>query len=181
MYKPNKDRYDLHNLKKKDISLFDITEEMEVDCSTIDESLKELNIEFLDFLKIDTQGAELEILKGLGNYLPLMLKLETQVAPIYEGVPNWGELIDFLYKKNYMVCEWTEIGTHSTRSPAEMDMFFIPNYLTKYGKELILSSENAFISLMLIFGHIKLLQTISMKLNFSNEFLLKKLKDKFFH
>ena len=80
-----------------------------------------------------------------------------------------------------MVCEWTEIGTHSTRSPAEMDMFFIPNYLTKYGKELILSRENAFISLMLIFGHIKLLQTISMKLNFSNEFLLKKLKDKFFH
>jgi len=34
---------------------------------------------------------------------------------------------------------------------------------------------------MLIFGHIKLLQKISEKLNFSANLEIKKIKDKFFH
>ena len=80
-----------------------------------------------------------------------------------------------------MTCEWIEIGPHVTKSPVEMDMIFIPNYLNDLGKKLILSREKEFISLMLIFGHIKMLQVISEKLNFSENFEVQKLKDKFFH
>ena len=181
MYKPSKDNYDLYNFKKKDFSLFDITNEMEVECITADDSLNKLNIKHLDFLKIDTQGSELEILKGLGEYRPLMIKVEVQVVPMYEDVPNWSELVNYLYKINYMTCEWVEIGPHLTRSPVEMDMIFIPNYLNDLGKKLILSREKAFASLMLIFGYIKLLQVISEKLNFSTNLELQKTKDKFFH
>ena len=181
MYKPSKDNYDLYNFKKKDFSLFDITNEIEVECTTVNDSLNKLNIKHLDFLKIDTQGSELEILKGLGEYRPLMIKVEAQVVPMYEDVPSWGELMNYLYKINYMTSEWIEIGPHLTRSPVEMDMIFIPNYLNNLGKKLILSREKAFISLMLIFGHIKLLQTISEKLNFSTNLELQKTKDKFFH
>ena len=180
MYKPNKSVLDLFGFKKKYFSQFDITEEIEVDCTTIEESLQELNIKHLDFLKIDTQGAELEILKGLGDYFPLMMKIETQVIPMYEKLPNWSELINHLYKLNYMTCEWIEIGSHSTRSPAEMDMIFIPNYSSEAGKKIILSREKEFISLMLIFGHIKFLQNISTKLNFSIDSDIQKLKDNFF-
>ena len=180
MYKPNKSVLDLFGFKKKDFSQFDITEEIEVDCTTIEESLQELNIKHLDFLKIDTQGAELEILKGLGDYFPLMMKIEAQVIPMYEKLPNWSELINHLYKLNYMTCEWIEIGSHSTRSPAEMDMIFIPNYSSEGGKKIILSREKEFISLMLIFGHIKFLQNISTKLNFSIDSDIQKLKDNFF-
>ena len=180
MYKPSKDNYDLYNFKKKDFSLFDITNEMEVECTTADDSLNKLNIKHLDFLKIDTQGSELEILKGLGEYRPLMIKVEVQVVPMYEDVPSWSELVNYLYKINYMTCEWKEIGSHSTRSPAEMDMLFIPNYLDDIGKKLIISRENEFISLMLIFGQIKLLQNISLKLNFAANSEIQKLKDKFF-
>jgi len=100
---------------------------------------------------------------------------------MYEQVPNWSELINHLYKLNYMTCEWIEIGGHLTRTPVEMDMIFIPNYFTEEGKKIILSREKEFISLMLIFGHIKLLQAISMKLNFSKNLEIQKLKDKFFH
>ena len=181
MYKPSKDNYDLYNFKKKDFSLFDITNEIEVECITANESLNKLNIKHLDFLKIDTQGSELEILKGLGEYRPLIIKVEAQVVPMYEDVPNWSELMNFLYKINYMTSEWVEIGPHLTRSPVEMDMIFIPNYLNDLGKKLILSREKAFVSLMLIFGHIKLLQIISEKLNFSTNLELQKTKDKFFH
>ena len=181
MYKPSKDNYDLYNFKKKDFSLFDITNEIEVECTTANESLNKLNIKHLDFLKIDTQGSELEILKGLGEYRPLIIKVEAQVVPMYEDVPNWSELMNYLYKINYMTSEWVEIGSHLTRSPVEMDMIFIPNYLNDLGKKLILSREKAFVSLMLIFGHIKLLKTISEKLNFSTNLELQKTKDKFFH
>ena len=173
--------YDLYNFKKKDFSLFNISEEIDVECITMKDSLKELNISHLDFLKIDTQGSELEILKGLGEYRPLMMKVEVQVVPMYENIPSWSELINHLYKINYMTCEWIEIGPHLTRSPVEMDMIFIPNYLSDLGKKIILSKEKEFVSLMLIFGHIKLLQVISEKLNFSANLEVQKLKDKFFH
>ena len=181
MYKPSKNNYDLYNFKKKDFSLFDVTKEIDVECTTVNDSLSELNIKHLDFLKIDTQGSELEILQGLGEYQPLMMKIEVQIVPMYENVPSWGKLINYLYKINYMTCEWIKIGPHITKSPVEMDMIFIPNYLNDLGKKLILSREKEFISLMLIFGHIKLLQVISEKLNFSENFEVQKLKDKFFH
>jgi len=181
MYKPNKNAYDLYNFKKKDLSLFEVSEEIEVECTTINESLNKLNIKNLDFLKIDTQGSEFEILKGLGNYLPLIMKIEVQLVPMYENMPNWTEITNHLYKLNYMTCEWTEIGSHLTRTPAEMDMIFIPNYMTEAGKKLIISREKEFISLMLIFGHIKLLQIISKKMNFSMNEEIQKLQDRFFH
>ena len=181
MYKPNKDVLNLYDFKKNNFSLFDVTDEIEVDCTTVKESLNKLEINNLDFLKIDTQGSELEILKGLGEYLPLMIKIEVQVVSMYEKVPYWSELLNHLYKLNYMTCEWTKIGPHLTRSPVEMDMIFVPNYMVDFGKKLILSREKEFVSLMLIFGHIKLLQIISANLNFSMNSEIQKLKDKFFH
>ena len=180
VYKPNKDGFDLYNYKKKNFSLFDVSEEIDIECTTVKESLNKLNIKHLDFLKIDTQGSELEILKGLGEYLPLLMKIEVQIVPMYENIPNWSELVNHLYKINYMTCEWIEIAPHLTRAPAQMDMIFIPNYLTDLGKKIILSREKQFVSLMLIFGHIKLLQLISEKLNFSANLELQKTKDKFF-
>ena len=181
LYKPNKDAYALYDLKKKNYPSFEVSNEIDIECTTIKESLDNLNIKKLDFLKIDTQGAEIEILKGLGNYLPLLLKIEVQIVPMYENIPDWSELINHLYKLNYMTCEWEEIGNHATHSPVEMDMLFIPNYLNHAGKELIMSRKNKFISLMLIFGQIKLLQIISTKLNFSETLEIEKLKDKFFY
>ena len=181
LYKPNKDAYALYDLKKKNYPSFEVSNEIDIECTTIKESLNNLNIKKLDFLKIDTQGAEIEILKGLGNYLPLLLKIEVQIVPMYENIPDWSELINHLYKLNYMTCEWEEIGNHATHSPVEMDMLFIPNYLNHAGKELIMSRKNKFISLMLIFGQIKFLQIISTKLNFSETLEIEKLKDKFFY
>ena len=80
-----------------------------------------------------------------------------------------------------MTCEWKQIGSHVTRSPAELDMFFIPNYLNDLGKNVILSREKEFTSLMLIFGQIKLLQTISKTLGFSKDLEIQSIGDKFFH
>jgi len=180
MYKPNPNVLSLYDFKEKDFPIFKVTDEIDIDCKTIKESLNKFKVNNLDFLKIDTQGSELEILKGMGEYFPLLMKIEAQIIPMYENVPNWGELVNHLQKINYMICECIEIGKHATRIPAEMDMIFIPNYLTEFGKKIILSREKEFISLMLIFGHIKLLQNISLKLNFATNSEIQKLEDKFF-
>ena len=180
LYEPNKKKFKLYNFKKKDFALFDVSKEVDIECTTINESLKKIEIKNLDFLKIDTQGSELEILKGLGEYRPLVMKIEIQVIPMYKNIPNWGELINYLYKINYMTSEWNEIGLHATRAPAEMDMIFVPNYLTESGSKIILSREKEFVSLMLIFGQIKLLQVISKELNLKADYELENLKDNFF-
>jgi hypothetical protein len=131
-------------------------------------------------LKIDTQGAELEILKGLGDYRPLLIKCEVQIFPMYKGVPSWTELVNFLEKLNYIVCDWKEIGSHATRTPVEMDMIFIPNFSKDIGKKSILERQNEFISLMLISGQIKILKKISKIINLGHSEDYMNVKDLYF-
>jgi FkbM family methyltransferase len=154
MYQPDPNLFDLHNIKKKDYINYKITNKVEVQCETLADSLNSLSIQKLDYLKIDTQGAELEILKGIGNFRPLIIKIESHIHSMYKEVPNWSELINFLYKLNYIVIDWKGIGSHSTRVPAEMDMVLIPNFNEENGKRIINQNEEKFISLMLIFGQI---------------------------
>ena len=180
MYEPNPDFFDLHKIKKKDYQNYNVTKEVEVHCETLNDSLSKLKIDKLDYLKIDTQGAELEILKGIGDYRPLLIKIESHIHSMYNNVPSWNELLDYLYKLNYVVIDWKGIGSHATRVPAEMDMIFIPNFNNGAGKKLILENEKIFISLMLIFGQISLLKIISQKNSFKSSDKINDLQDLFF-
>ena len=152
-----------------------------VECDTLSSNLNKINIDTLDYLKIDTQGAELEILKGIGSYRPLMIKCEAQIFPMYKNIYNWTEISNFLYKLDYIISDWREIGSHATRTPVEMDMVFIPNFLSDSGKKLIIGKEREFISLMLISGQIKLLKKISNILNLSYSEHYAKTRDKYFN
>ena len=180
MYQPDPNLFDLHNIKKKDYINYKITNKVEVQCETLADSLNSLSIQKLDYLKIDTQGAELEILKGIGNFRPLIIKIESHIHSMYKEVPNWSELINFLYKLNYIVIDWKGIGSHSTRVPAEMDMVLIPNFNEENGKRIINQNEEKFISLMLIFGQIELLKVISKKNKFTSLNKILKIKDLYF-
>ena len=180
MYEPNPDLFDLHKIKKKNYQNFNVTKKIEVNCETLSESLSKLKINKLDYLKIDTQGAELEILKGLGDYRPLLIKIEAHVHTMYKNVPSWSELLDCLYKLNYLVIDWKGIGSHVTRIPAEMDMIFIPNFNNEKGEKLILENENKFVSLMLMFRQIGLLKIISNRSNFQSSYKINNLEDLFF-
>ena len=166
MYEPDPNSFQLHKIK--DYQNYAVTNTFEIQCNTLKESLNELEIKKIDYLKIDTQGAELEILKGIGEYKPLLIKLESHIHSMYKNVPSWDELLNYIYKLNYVVIDWKGIGSHSTRVPVEMDMIFIPNFNSVDGKKLIIENENIFISLMIIFGQIDLLKIISNKYNFKN-------------
>ena len=181
MYEPDKKSLSIYGFKEKDFHLFDVSKTETVECDTLSSSLKALNINTLDYLKIDTQGAELEILKGLENYRPLLIKCEVQIFPMYKKEPSWTEVTDLLYKLGYIVSDWKKIGSHATRTPVEMDMVFIPNFLIDSGKKLILEKEKEFISLMLISGQIKLLKKISKILDLGHSESYMKTKDRYFN
>ena len=50
------------------------------------------------FIKIDTQGYEMEVLKGAESTLRLAsgIKVEVSIAPLYEGQPDYLSLIEFI-------------------------------------------------------------------------------------
>jgi FkbM family methyltransferase len=180
MYEPDEKFFTLHNIKYEDFKKYKITRTIEIECDTLTNQLTELNIKSLDYLKIDTQGAELEILKGIGNYRPLLIKIEAHFFSMYKDVPGWHQLINYLYELNYVLIDWKGIGSHSTRIPAEADMIFIPNFNNETGKKLINMNKDKFICLMLIFGQLKLLQVIMKKFGISNDQLFK-LEDRYFN
>ncbi len=181
MYEPNKKSLTIYDFKEQDFHLFDVTKTEMVECDTLSSSLKELNINTLDYLKIDTQGAELEILKGLESYRPLIIKCEVQIFPMYKKEPAWTEVTNLLYKLGYIISDWKKIGSHITRTPVEMDMIFIPNFLIDSGKKLIIEKEKEFISLMLITGQINLLKKVSKILNLGHSELYMKTEDRYFN
>ena len=180
MYEPNINSFDLHNIQEKKYDDYKVTRSIEIECDTLANQLMSLNINNLDYLKIDTQGAEFEILKGLGNFRPLLIKIEAHFFSMYKNVPSWHKLINLLYELNYVLIDWKDIGDHNTRIPAEADMIFIPNFNNEVGKELIIQNKNKFISLMLIFGQLKLLQIIIKRFGIKNDELAK-IEDKYFN
>jgi FkbM family methyltransferase len=180
MYEPNINSFDLHNIQEKKYDDYKVTRSIEIECDTLANQLMSLNINNLDYLKIDTQGAEFEILKGLGNFRPLLIKIEAHFFSMYKNVPSWHKLINLLYELNYVLIDWKDIGDHNTRIPAEADMIFIPNFNNEVGKELIKQNKNKFISLMLIFGQLKLLQIIIKRFGIKNDELAK-IEDKYFN
>jgi len=83
-----------------------IVDTKKIEATTIDTLISEKNINTIDYLKIDTQGTELEILKGAPNSLKnkkiLVIKTEFAFIPLYKSQPVFSEidlyLKDFGYK-----------------------------------------------------------------------------------
>ncbi len=180
MYEPDVEAFTLHNIKTKDFNNYKVTRTIETECDTLSNQLLELKIKNLDYLKIDTQGSELEILKGLGEYRPLLIKIEAHFFSMYKNVPSWHKLNNHLFELNYVSIDMKGIGNHSTRIPAEADILFIPNFNNKIGKNLIMKNKEKFVSLMLIFGQLRLLQLIMKKYEINYE-ELEKLEDNYFN
>lgn len=59
------------SLTKRDLIFYNINMEKteDVRCIRLDDYIDKNNIEHIDFMKIDVEGHELAVLKGLGNYL----------------------------------------------------------------------------------------------------------------
>ena len=167
LYKPQGPYLDFYNPDPNYMSLYDVINTSRIECITVSEALSDLNIPTLDFLKIDTQGAELDILMSLENYMPIIIMCELQWLPLWKDVPNANEVMQYLYDLGYIPFQLN----HHCRAlcPIIGDGFFMPSWVHPAGKKLIRLREEKYIALMLMFGQIEILKFVNDKIGLENK------------
>lgn len=81
-------------------------------------------------IKIDTEGAEMDVLSGAGNVLrsASAVILETSVRPRYkeeEGKDPFGEIVSFMHDKGFRVFDILS-GSNRRDMLAQVDLVFVP-------------------------------------------------------
>jgi FkbM family methyltransferase len=86
-------------------SCFATKQVFDINVDTLKAGLKSAGITHIDFLKVDVQGAENDILKGAGSLLKsiLAIELETHILPLYKGEHVLWKLIDTLSGYDFRV------------------------------------------------------------------------------
>lgn len=81
----------------------------EVQVSTLDAVAGELGISYISFLKLDTQGTELEILQGARELLEGgrigLIKCEVSFIPFYKGQCLYGDVSRFLQNHGFVFAD----------------------------------------------------------------------------
>lgn len=99
--------------------------ETKVETITIDDFVKERGINFIDYLKLDTQGTELEILKGAENSLKEkkigVIKTEFAFISLYQNQPTFTQIDQYLNSHGYklITCEFNYDQSYFSRKHGE--------------------------------------------------------------
>lgn len=92
------------------------------------DSLLPKDLEHPVFIKIDTQGAEIEVLKGLGsriNEIDLMI-VETTMMPLRHGIPQFADIVRFCDDAGFAVYDVLEGHMRSLDGAlAQIDLAFV--------------------------------------------------------
>lgn len=98
VYKPNYQILNKYFFKEQ----WNIKKEIKVRTTTLNNVFLENKID-PDFVKIDTQGSELNILKGAGSCLDSVigLELEVEFLEMYKGQPLFSEVDSFVREKGF--------------------------------------------------------------------------------
>ena len=98
---------------------FEVVHTAEVETVRLDD-IKEVTA--CDFLKIDVQGAELDVLKGAVQTLgsTAVVEMEVEFVPIYENQPLFAEIDLFMRQNGFLLHKLVDVGGRSIR-PFVMD------------------------------------------------------------
>jgi FkbM family methyltransferase len=78
-------------------------------------------VDRVDFIKLDTQGAELDILRGAGGLLDGCLGVEAEVmfSPLYDGQPLFADVDAFLRSRGFTLWRLDSLS-HYTDRPSDV-------------------------------------------------------------
>jgi FkbM family methyltransferase len=87
----------------------EVTERIEVDVIRLDSFIRERGVAWVDFLHIDAQGMDLDVLRSLGSEISRVRGgvVEAPCDPrvrLYEGQPTKTEIVAFLAEHGFEVC-----------------------------------------------------------------------------
>lgn len=80
------------------------------------------------FLKIDVQGAELEVLKGGSSTLPRceLIQLEVALVPYNEGAPTMLQVLAYMDEKGFVPLDISGFSRPNGIDLAQIDLLFVP-------------------------------------------------------
>jgi FkbM family methyltransferase len=110
---PNRDFLDRFHKPNR----FDVINETTLTCEPLDKLLHKSGTRDVDFIKSDTQGAELDILTGASSLLAetvFGLELEVAFAPIYEKSPLFADIDIFLRKFGFSLIDLRTVSWKRT-------------------------------------------------------------------
>ena len=89
--------------QEEDPGFDDVALVFDVQTKRLDTFMQENHIEHIDFLKIDTQGTDLNVIKSLGKMINKVdiIEAEVQIKPLYKNSFYKEEIIDFMEKNNF--------------------------------------------------------------------------------
>ena len=116
-YREQSDRYDKD--RKPEI----------ITTTTLDETVEKKNLKLPNFIKIDTQGSEIDILKGSKNTLKNcnLIYLETPIIEYNLNSPNLNECINYLESINFVPFDICEVH-HMDNVLIQIDILYINKY-----------------------------------------------------
>jgi len=93
----------------------EVIKEVALEINTVDNYCTGKNITSIDILKSDTQGFDLEVLKGANNMLDYtrFVILEINFTNVYKGLPSFSEIFQYLSDKGFKLVKFYDIRYHA--------------------------------------------------------------------
>jgi len=100
--------------------------------TTFDDYCRQEGIDTVDILKSDTQGFELEVLKGaadaIANHRIHMIYIEVIFSPMYVGMPPFYETLQFLKERGLQLVSFYKMYYQNERLSWTDALFIDPKY-----------------------------------------------------
>ena len=108
LYKPNEKFLKLYN----NFEVAYLKKETEIETISLDYFVEKNNIENIDFIKIDVQGAELDVFRGGIRSLSNVLKVvcEVEFVSHYENQPLFGDVCNFMNQNDLMFNKFLKLS-----------------------------------------------------------------------
>jgi FkbM family methyltransferase len=124
-----------------DAARFDTTDTLQVPADTLDNILRLHGIADPDFIKVDTQGSELFVLRGASDALASSMvgvEVEVEFTPIYSGQPLFADVDSFMRGLGYLLfdlrpCYWKRAAGRAIGGPRGQIIWADALYLKSVG------------------------------------------------